>query len=312
MAETRDAGPTSTDPFSKKVPACTPGPHGCNDAGDPNRQSQPGDTPGPTGTGNDVAQYRATGFIDNWLVTGQKLVCPIHAKSAEVFFAEVWKTHKIVLLGECHDDDVQRIFAADMIAAYGGPNVGLAIEVDSSEQDEIDYYLEHRTPRKGAKGFWTELELFKRILTKAADTKTKVIAMDTHPDGIDTPLSRRDAHMTEQVLKLAETTSHVLVYVGGGHVRKAETWDNLAKCLAKLWDVSYSIMLLSPTILDHYKLYKLIKQCFPAALSIGFDIVANPLPLMLAYDVDELDMEETTLGEGYDGFIYFQNDSKYK
>jgi hypothetical protein len=55
MAGSYIPGPLRPDPFSKLLPAETPGPLGINDAGDPNVSAQSGDTPGPLGR-NDYAE----------------------------------------------------------------------------------------------------------------------------------------------------------------------------------------------------------------------------------------------------------------
>src|SRR5262245_7865744 len=104
-------------------------------------------------------------FLD-WLKTKKK--------TASTFFADSWSKNKLLLLGEMHYDDVQRVFAADMLRANGGKDTGLALEVHISLQSEIDHYIEHGTLPQGAKSWWKNDERYKKLIDAAKATKVQV------------------------------------------------------------------------------------------------------------------------------------------
>lgn len=223
-----------------------------------------------------------------------------HKKTAAAFFSEVWSKSKIVLLGESHYDDVQRQFAAKMLADKGGKDVGLALEIDIGEQEEINYYIEHGEPPKGAKGWWKGQGLYKKLIDQAKATKTNVIAMDTHT-GAD-----RDEHMAVEVTKLAKSKSKVLVYVGAMHIKEFGNKALGEDLAAKFGGSSYAIDISHATQPDN--IYWMINSAFPKEKSLGFDIDDSPL----AQHPDPSAVAKPGFAKTLDGYIYFSGTGAYE
>ena len=60
------------------------------------------------------------------------------------FFGKAWLRYKIVSIGERHDEAPQRDFVARMVMHWGGPNIGLALEIQASQQAAISRYMQRR------------------------------------------------------------------------------------------------------------------------------------------------------------------------
>lgn len=219
--------------------------------------------------------------------------------TAEKFFGDAWSANKILLLGEIHFDDVQRIFAADMLKAHGGNDVGLALEIHISEQSEVDYYIKHGKLPKDAKGWWRTDEKYKKLLDQARATGTQVIAMDTATS------DERDEHMAAQVKQLAKGKKKILVYVGAMHIKEAQGGALGGKLASEFGGSSYAIDMFHPDK-DNY-LYWMIKDALPGEKSLGFDIDKSPLAKHL-----DPDITSNTFGANLDGYIFFYSSSTYK
>jgi hypothetical protein len=222
-----------------------------------------------------------------------------HKKTATKFSSDAWSTHKIILLGEIHFDDVQRVFAADMLKSHGGADVGLALEIDISLQSEVDYYIKTGKLPRGAKGWWRRDKNYKKLIDQAKATKTQVIAMDT------AARTDRDKHMAEEVEKLARQKRKILVYVGAMHIKEAQSGFLGQRLGSKFGGKSYALDMFHPGK-DNY-VYWLIKDAFPRDKSIGFDIDTSPLKAH-----KDPDLTKYTFGENLDGYLYFHSSSSYK
>ncbi|MFZ7127165.1 MAG: hypothetical protein ACOWWM_13510 [Desulfobacterales bacterium] len=222
-------------------------------------------------------------------------------KTAAAFFAGSWSANKIILLGEIHFDDVQRMFAGDMLKAHGGGDAGLALEIHVSLQHEVDYYVKHGRLPKDAKGWWRHDKHFKKLLDQARATKTQVIAMDT------AARSDRDQHMAEEVKKLARGKKKILVYVGAEHIKEAQTGALGQRLATEFGGRSYAVDMFHPDKADY--IYWMIKETFPGETSLGFDIDRSPLKKHLYPDILSA---KYTFGENLDGYLYFHSTSSYK
>jgi len=228
-----------------------------------------------------------------WLKTNKK--------EAAAFFGDVWNNNKIVLLGEMHFvGNVQRQFAADMLASKGGKDVGLALEIDTDESAEVNYYIEHGKVPPDAKGWWINDPVYKKLLDSARATKTQVIAIDTHTTGSD-----RDEHMAGEVIKLGKSKSKILVYVGAVHVKEYASRTLGEKLSAEFGGNSYAIDI--SEVGGRSNIYFMMKAAFPAEKSIGFDIDASPLAKH-----PDLYLLKPSMGQTLDGYIYFASDTAYK
>lgn len=242
----------------------------------------------------------------------------VYKRNARKFFDDIWTENDIILLGEIHDDDVQRKFAADMLAARGGHHVGLALEIAVSQQEEVNYYIQHGTLPKDANGWWKNQPEYKKIIEAAARTGTKVIAMDSDQaqasksihdkNGMKLTIALgrgqdRDTHMADTVTGMTEKSeiSKVLVYVGSAHIREGlrGTLGNL------LGGKAYAIRMFHPE--NDSDIYWLVQKSFPTEKSIGFDVDESPLAISKCGD----EIVEYTCGGSYDGFIFFRSSADY-
>ncbi len=235
-----------------------------------------------------------------------------HAVPARQFFADVWASHRVVLLGETHTENVQRRFAADMVRTHGGPDVGLALEIKFADTAELERFMTTGTWNPQSGSFFLQPE-FRGILAAARATGTRVVPMD-----IGVHQGDRDLRMADEVEKLLGSVTRVLVYVGALHTYESGSPADLDPVLqqflggtflgrrlaAKLGADAYAVELSYPPATGYHprSLSGWIHATFPKAPSLGFDIDSTPLA-----DRKDESVPATTIGARADGYIYFSH-----
>jgi outer membrane protein OmpA-like peptidoglycan-associated protein len=241
-----------------------------------------------------------------------------HGVAAATFFARTFGPHRLVTLGETHEEHVHRRFVADMVRAHGGPSVGVALEMKHEDKPALDRYLS--TGRLDPASSWSSLHepVYRSILDAARATGCVVVPIDIRKEAGD-----RDAHMARQVEALLGSTTRVLVLVGSFHTYEAGSpaglskiaRDNLGRTfmgrlLADRFGAdAYAVQLDYPATDLHSnvtQLYARIRAELPGASSLGFDIDSVP-------DSGEPDdaIRGTSLGARADGYVYFRDLDTY-
>lgn len=229
-------------------------------------------------------------------------------KTAEEYFDQVWRSHRVVQLGETHHRGAQqRRFAAAMIRRHGGPGVTLALE--TKHQGPIDSYLKSMDRKKEPRlPEWFFEGGYHELLDAARATRTQVRAVDiAMASDVNKPLEsldpERDLNMAA-VIGVAQAQGNKVLFLGGAmHVREARGHHStpLGWWLADAGGESaYSIVMeFEDTATNQF--FSKLQQEFPAMASIGFDVDESPLRWARDPDIPE----PTSRGKNLDGYIYF-------
>ncbi len=232
------------------------------------------------------------------------------------FFGVAWVRHKIVTIGERHDEDAQRAFTAAMVRHWGGPQVGLALEIPAMHQRNISNYLHHGGQFKLE--WFTRDPIYMRILRAARETETEVVAIDENhsfsrvslPDGrtMSMPVGgyHRDDHMTNAVLTLVRRKSKVLILVGMMHAREAyqgKTPNLGSQLVQALGHRVYTICAMARRSFED-PFFDAMKSAFGSRGAIAFDVDRSPLRNAQIKDVVGRSM---SWGSICDGIILFFN-----
>lgn len=204
----------------------------------------------------------------------------------EHFFDARWLKHKAVCIGERHFDGAHRDFIAGRVKRWGAPNIGLALEIVSSQQGELTKFME--TGRMPSGQWFSEQPRFQSILNAARETKTAVVAMDQEQKTIRTDsglaLSAgrvdRDAHMSNAITQLTQSKSKVLVLVGMEHAREAgmERTSPMGMKLTKtLGSAVCTICAMTPEGHGDDAFFRLMRGAFAGQKAIAFDVDRSPL-----------------------------------
>lgn len=228
-----------------------------------------------------------------WLKTNKK--------SAAKYFGQVWGKNKIVVLGDYHVEDVQRIFAKDMINKHGNNKTGLALEIDVAQQRALNYFIKHKRVKPGFTSWWTNKPLYKDLITAASNKNMTIIAMDDHSKGGGS--LHRDKHMAQQVKALNAKVDKILVYVGAWHIREA-TKGRFGQQLKKMVPADPFAISMYATGPEQF-FYQILKDELPREKSLGFDVSSSPIAS--TRDIDS----QKTFDQAIDGMIYFKNKLNY-
>jgi hypothetical protein len=249
--------------------------------------------------------------ICDWLKRNPgELYTPSH------FFGVAWVRHKTVTIGEWHNENAQRAFTAAMVRHWGGPQVGLALEIQAMHQANISRYLQHGGPIMLE--WFTRNPIYMRILRAARETQTEVVAMDENHSfkrvgGIGGGLStatqvggyHRDEHMTNAVLELVKRKSKVLVLTGMFHANEkfvGKTPNLGSQLVQALGNRVYTICTMAPR---HFPdpFFLAMKSTFGSRGAIAFDVDRSPLRKAEIKDV----VGSMSWGAACGGIILFFN-----
>lgn len=229
---------------------------------------------------------------------------PLELYTPEHFFDVKWIRYKVVVIGERHNDTHHRALVAKKIRRWGGPHVGLGLEITPKYQEAIDAYLNGsgeypQNPR-------LKQPVYRTVLEAARASKTPVVAMDSSAEPIISvhaqtgKLSKshpnRDMHMARSVMDLVHTKSKVLVLVGMVHASEGR-WSSKAtgrmgvRLTEKLGTRCYTINTLTEKghgdrHIDQHAYYKTFKAAFgKRGDGIAFDVDRSPLAKAALTDV---------------------------
>jgi len=246
----------------------------------------------------------------DWLLANRaELDTPEH------FFDVAWIRHKIVCIGERHYDAPHRDFVAGRVRHWGGPNIGLALEIASSQQGEIATFM--RTGIVPTGRWFSRQPAFHNVLHAARETRTQVSAVDQeqkairNDSGVALSFGRtdRDAHMASAVTQLTHGKSKVLVLVGmehakeAGPVRSPPMGATLTRAFGK---AVYTICTMTPAGHGDEAFFKAMRGAFGGRKAIAFDVDRSPLAD--APVVDSGAALFTTWKDYCDGLILFFTD----
>ncbi|MCP5419570.1 MAG: erythromycin esterase family protein [Gammaproteobacteria bacterium] len=217
---------------------------------------------------------------------------PRELDSPDHFFGVVWVRHKVVSIGERHTESAHRDFVASRVRHWGGPHVGLALEIQAAHQDAVTTYIKQGGSLPDQ--WFTRNVKFRKILEAARATQTEVVAMDqtqakpSSDPGPRLTLTRldRDKHMANAVTQLISRKSKVLVLAGMEHSKEAGFSKNnppmgvrLAEAVGKQIYTIYTMTQtgLAETGQDGDELFKVLRKEFGSRGAIAFDVDRSPL-----------------------------------
>jgi hypothetical protein len=218
---------------------------------------------------------------------------PIEIWTPDLLFDRAWVRSKIVCIGERHDDAAHRDFVARKVADWGGPQNGLALEIDASCQEAISRYINGAGVLPSDQWFSRETHYLK-ILAAARQTQTEVVAMDQDPVR---PASRipsispfmapvdRNKHMADAILDLARLKSKVLILVGIEHAREASYQRERKRkkppmgvqLVDALGDRVFTIYTMTYAGHGQETFFKVMENAFGTRNAIAFDVDRSPL-----------------------------------
>jgi hypothetical protein len=201
------------------------------------------------------------------------------------FFESVWSKSNIVTFGERHDDAAQRALVAAVVKQVGGPDVGLALEIEAKYQTDIARFIAGGGKTPGPP--FAQAPIYSQIFRAARDTKTEIVAMDANQNPLKSGELRlgsggvnRDQHMADAVLSMIKRKKKVLVLVGMLHAAEAGVGKvpQMGKRLVtELGDKVFTIYAM--TLAGHGKerFFQVMKQAFPNREAIAFHVDKSPL-----------------------------------